>query len=118
MQYIVNLIFVIPIVLLLFFVAVKLGKTSFVKMGSYNYVSILEKINVSKDSSIIVIKMGDEGYVGQSSPSGFTLIKELTCDEMSDVENRKNEFLNQNNMINDLKEKFNNAKNKSDKKGS
>lgn len=104
-RYILNLFFVIPIVLLLFFIAIKLSRTSFFKMGMYNHVSILEKVNISKDSSAIVLKAGEEGYVGILTSSGFQTIQKLDSDELKKIENKKNQFFNQNNNK-DLKEKI------------
>lgn len=94
-KYILNLIFVVPVVLLLFFIAIKLGKTSFTKMGMYNHVSILEKVNLTKDSSIVVLKIGQEGRVGILSASGFETIQKLDYEELKEVESKKNQFLNQ-----------------------
>lgn len=111
-KYILNLVLVIPIVLLLFFIAIKLGKTSFLKMGMHNHVSVLEKVNVSKDSSVVVLKVGEEGCVGVLSSSGFETIQKLNREELKELENKKNQFLNQENSFN-LKKKQNLIKKKS-----
>lgn len=95
-RYILNLFLVIPIVLLLFFIAIKLGRTSFFKLGIHNHVSILEKVNIGKDSSAIVLKIGEEGCVGILTSSGFQTIQKLNPEELKKIENKKNQFLNQN----------------------
>lgn len=95
-RYILNLFLVIPIVLLLFFIAIKLSRKSFFKLGIHNHVSILEKVNITKDSSAIVLKAGEEGYVGILTSSGFQTIQKLDSDELKKIENKKNQFLNQN----------------------
>ena len=92
-QYILNLVFVIPIVLLLFFIAIKLGKTSLVKIGAYNHVTILEKININKDSSVLVLKLGNEGCVGVATSSGFEVIQKLDINEIKEIEDKKSQFL-------------------------
>lgn len=115
-RYILNLFLVIPIVLLLFFIAIKLSKASFLKMGIYNHVSILEKINIGKDSSAIVLKSGEEGYVGILTSSGFQTIQKLDKEELKKIESKKNQFLNQKNSeklnFKFLKEKLNLIKRK------
>lgn len=110
-EYILNLVLVVPIVILLFFITMKLGKTSFSKMGMYNHISILEKINLSKDSSIFVLKMGDEeGCVGILTPSGFQIIQNLDSEGIKEVEDKKNQFLSQQQAL-DLKSKISIKKN-------
>lgn len=110
-EYLLNLVLVIPIVVLLFFITMKLGKTSFSKMGMYNHVSILEKINLSKDSSIFVLKMGDEeGCVGVLTQSGFQVIQKLDSEGIKEVEDKKNQFLSQKQALN-LKSKISMKKN-------
>lgn len=102
---ILNLVLMIPIVLVLFFITIKLGKTSFSKMGMHNHVSVLEKVNINKDSSVIVLKVGEEGCVGVLSSSGFDTIQRLNQKELKELENKKIQFLNQENSF-DLKEKI------------
>ena len=109
-QYILNLVLVVPIVIILFFIAVKLGKTSLSKVGIHNHISILEKVNLSKDSSMFVLKMGEkEGCVGILSPSGFQIIQNLDSDGIKEIEDKKNQFLNQEKTL-DLKSKIFNKK--------
>lgn len=94
-KYILNLILVVPIVLLLFFIAIRLGKTSLSKIGIYNYVSVLEKVNMGKDSSVVVLKVGEKGYVGVLAKDSFETICSLDEKEIQDIENKKNQILNQ-----------------------
>lgn len=110
-QYILNLVLVVPIVIILFFIAIKLGKTSLSKVGIHNHISILEKVNLSKDSSMFVLKMGEkEGCVGILTPSGFQIIQNLDSDGIKEIEDKKNQFLNQEKTL-DLKSKIFNKKN-------
>ena len=110
-EYLLNLVLVVPIIILLFFITMKLGKTSFSKMGMYNHVSILEKINLSKDSSVFVLKMGDkEGCVGVLTASGFQVIQKLDSEGIKEVEDKKNHFLSQQQAL-DLKSKISIQKN-------
>lgn len=99
-KYILNLVLVIPIVILLFFITVRLGKTSFSKMGMHNHVVVLEKINISKDSSVIVLKVGKEGCVGVLTPSGFETIQKLDNKELKELEDKKFQFSNKENSFN------------------
>lgn len=96
-KYILNLVLVVPIVLLLFFITIKCSKTGFSKIGIYNHVTILEKVSVNKDSSILVLKVGKEGQVGILSSTGFQSIQHLNENEIKELEDKKNEFFEQKN---------------------
>lgn len=102
-QYILNLVLVIPIVLLLFFIAIRLGKTSLVKIGAYNHVTILEKININKDSSVLVLKLGNEGCVGVATSSGFEVIQKLDINEIKEIEDKKSQFLSKKESLKNFK---------------
>lgn len=93
-QYILNLVIVTSIVIILFFIAIRLSKASLNKMGVKNYANILEKINISKDCSVLVIKTGEDGVVGVATSSGFNVIKQLNKEDIQDIESKKNQALN------------------------
>lgn len=83
-----------PIILILFVIAVKLSKSSFDKFGIYRHILLLEKMTISKDVCAVVLKVGDEGIVGVSSANGFETIKTLTKEEVELIEKKKTSVTN------------------------
>ncbi len=53
LEFIINLIVLVPVVVLLIFISLRLSKKSLIKIGSGSYVKVLEKINLSKDISFM-----------------------------------------------------------------
>ena len=92
LQYIINLIVFIPIIIILIVVSIKLSKINSDNIDRNKYVKVLEKTNLSKDNSIFVIKIGDEGCVLTSSPSKIEKIKDLTKEDIIEIENMKPNF--------------------------
>lgn len=84
------LIFVIG---LLFIVA----KTSFGKINSINdkkYIKVLERVQISKDTYICIVKIGKKAHVITVSSGGMEKIQELSPEEVFEVEKaKKEEFL-------------------------
>lgn len=102
-KYIINLIVFIPFILVLILITIKFSKFGVGGLGINKYVKVLERTSLSKDSEILVLKMGDEGCVLVSSSSNSYKIKELTEEEIEEIEkiyeeNKKNSKLNPNNI--------------------
>lgn len=112
-EYLINLSVFIPVVLILVVLSIKLSKVNIEATKKDNYISILEKASLNKDSSIFVLKTGDEGCVIISSSSHTEKIKDLSSEEILHIENSK--ISRSRNLIkiniNDLKSKFNIRKN-------
>ena len=107
-EYIINLSIFIPIVLIIIVTSIKLSKVNIEATKNNNYISILEKTSINKDSSILVLKTGHEGCVIVSSTSHTEKIKELSKDEILLIENSKiSRRINLNKInINELTSKF------------
>ena len=92
LQYIINLIVFIPITIILIVASIKLSKLNSDRIDKYKYVKVLERASLNKDSSVFVLKIGDEGCVLASSPSKIETIKQLSKDEVIEIENMKPDF--------------------------
>lgn len=95
-RYIVSLAVTTPIIILLIYISVRLSRTSFDKIGIYRYVTILERTNISKDSAVLLLKVGDEGILGISSNGNFETLKNLNSNEIKEIELNKNKPINLN----------------------
>lgn len=84
-QYIINLIIFIPITIILIVASIKLSKINSDNINKHKYVKVLERTNLSKDTSIFVLEMGDEGCVVVSSPSKIEKLKELNVEDIAEI---------------------------------
>ena len=85
LHYIINLIIFIPITIILIVASIKLSKINSDNINKHKYVKVLERTNLSKDTSIFVLEIGDEGCVLASSPSKIEKIKELNKEDIADI---------------------------------
>lgn len=109
---IVKLFFGMILLILLMVSTLKLGANKVSKFQRGRYVKVLEKTPLSKDSSLFLIKLGEEGCVITASPNNVEVIKNLTKDEIDIIEKDKkalnDEVLNMyNNTFEALKSKLN-----------
>lgn len=57
--------------------------------GGSRYMKIIDKIVLSKDAVIVLLKMGDKYLLVSQSPGGIGLIREFTEDEFEDLSERE-----------------------------
>lgn len=91
LEFIINLIVLVPVVVLLIFISLRLNKKSLSKIGSGSYVKVLEKINLSKDICLYVIKSGNTGCIIVTSNNNTQVIKKLNEDEINEIIEMKNQ---------------------------
>lgn len=126
LEFIINLIVLVPVISLLIVISLRLSKKSLDNFTSSSYAQVIERISLSKDVNLYVIKLGVTGCVLVSSNNNTELIKELDENELEEIirikKQRNNSItlknisgLNFNNILNNkfTREK-NNGYNKSD----
>lgn len=106
LQYLINLSIFVPFVVVLIVVSVKLSKGNIESLGIYKYTKIVERTNLNKDTDVFVLKIGDEGCVLVSSPSKLEKIKDLSKEEMIEIEVKREQVKNRK-LVNLEKSKIN-----------
>lgn len=94
LEFIINLIVLVPVIALLIVISLRLSKKSLDKFTSDSYSQVIERINLSKDINIYVIKLGATGCVLVSSNNSTQLIKELDENEIEEIIRIKKEKSN------------------------
>ena len=103
LKYIINLIVFVPFTIALIIITIRLSKINFGGVGINKYVKVLERTSLSKDTSIYVLKIGDEGCVVLSTPTKTDTIKELNKKQVNEIEKNKGNIKNKVNRKCDLK---------------
>lgn len=80
------------IVMLLMILTFKLLGNKIVQINNNKYMKILEKIQISKDNSILIVKVGEKGYVMSSSSGSLQKIDDLSENEIKVLEAQKKEI--------------------------
>lgn len=103
--FILSLRLVIALIVVLSLMAL-LYKASDNKIREFNnskYIKVLERTQISKDSALLLVKIGEEGFIMASSPNKTEIIKSLNAKEIENYEANKPEI----NYENILKNYFN-----------
>ncbi|WP_416176278.1 flagellar biosynthetic protein FliO [Clostridium sp.] len=77
-------------VVLLIYISTKLGGTKLRDFQKGKFVSVLERTQLSKENSLLVVRIGEKAYVVSSSSGNIEIIYELTKEEMSKLQYKSN----------------------------
>ncbi|MBW6408549.1 flagellar biosynthetic protein FliO [Clostridium weizhouense] len=119
----INLIISLSFVLgLIIFISKILG-SKVNEINGKKYIKIIDRVQITKENSLIIIKVGKKGYIMSSSSSNMQKLEELSQEEINKIEeDRKNSIYDIKKLYHsDYKTKFldifNNFKSKEDKDG-
>ncbi|WP_270505743.1 flagellar biosynthetic protein FliO [Paraclostridium sordellii] len=89
LQYLVNLSAFVILMFLIILIAHKMNGFNLQNMGIYKYAKVIEKVSISKDTFLIVLKTGDEGCVLLISPNNVERVRDLNKADLEEIENSK-----------------------------
>ncbi len=72
--------------LLLLYLSLKLGGE---KLQNGKYIKVLERVPLSKENFVCVVKIGEKAYIMTSTPHSIEKITELSKDDTEKIENLK-----------------------------
>lgn len=86
----------LPFIILLIYLSMKYGTRKLQNMQNGKFIKVLERVAISKDNSLVVVKIGDKGYVLTSSASNMDKLLEIEPEDLIKIESTKsiNEFKN------------------------
>ncbi len=85
----VQLILALGVTLGLMFLTFKLMGPKLNSINNSKYVKVIERVQVSKDNTLLVVKIGKKGYVMTSTTGHMGKLSELSEDEINLIEEEK-----------------------------
>lgn len=85
----VQLIVALGITLGLMFLSFKVLGTRVKKINDNKYIKVIERVQVTKESNIFVVKVGKKGYVMTSTTGNMEKLSELSEEEIIEIEEEK-----------------------------
>jgi len=76
----------IPFIVFLIYLSLKYGGGKLQSMQSGKYIRIFERVTLSKENSLIVVKMGEIGYVLASSQGKIEILNEVSEAELIKIQ--------------------------------
>lgn len=79
----------LPFILLLFYLSVKYGGSKLKGMQNGRFIKVLERVPLSKENSLVVVKIGNKAYVLTSAAGKVDTLLELNEEELAKLEASK-----------------------------
>ena len=90
-----KLILSLTTVLLLIFLVFKVLGNKVNSINDKRYMKVIDRLQITKDNSIIIVQIGKNGYIMSSSAKGLEKIKELEEEELQLIINMKKKSLDE-----------------------
>ncbi|MFT8313913.1 MAG: flagellar biosynthetic protein FliO [Clostridium sp.] len=106
---ILKLVAALLVILPLIYVSIKYGGNKLQNMQNGNYMKVLERLPLTKENSLLVIQIGEKGYVFSSSGNKLEILMELYSEEIKKIQESKTvtQYKNFNEFYKDFKDKLN-----------
>jgi flagellar protein FliO/FliZ len=79
----------LPFILLILYLSLKYGGNKLQKLQDGRYMKILDRVSLSKDNSIIVVKIGEKAYAISSSSKEIRILFEVPQEEITSIQNNR-----------------------------
>lgn len=87
LEMILNLIVVLPFIILLIYISVKYGGNKLQHMQSGKFIKIIERVSLSKDSTLSIAKIGDKVFLIASNSNNTEILMEIDEEQLKKMEN-------------------------------
>ena len=84
-----QLILALGVTLGLMFLTFKLIGTKLNNVNNKKYIKVIERVQVTKENSILIVKIGEKGYVVTSTSGHMDKLSELSEEEINIIEENK-----------------------------
>ena len=103
----IKIIIFLPLILCLIYLFIKYGGNKLQNIQSGKYIKVIERVSLSKENNLLVLKIGKKGYVLSSTHGKVEIMMELSEDELLKVESNNSikEYKNIKEVIEKLKSK-------------
>jgi flagellar protein FliO/FliZ len=79
----------LPFILVLFYLSVKYGGSKLQRLQNGKFIKVLERVALSKEASLVVVRIGDKGYVLTSASGKVDTLLELSDEELKKLDASK-----------------------------
>lgn len=84
-----KIILALPFILILIYLSLKYGGSKLQHIQNGKYIKILERVALSKENSLLVVRIGEKGYVISSTNNNIQILSEVSSEEISKIEETK-----------------------------
>lgn len=84
-----KIILALPFLLALIYLSLKYGGSKLQHIQNGRFIKVLERVALSKENSLLVVRIGEKGYVMSSTNNSIQILSEVSSEELSKIEESK-----------------------------
>ena len=84
-----KIIIFLPFIIFILYLSLRYGGNKLQKLQNGKYMKVIDRVALTKENSIIVVKIGEKAYAVSSSSKEINILFELPESEISRIENIK-----------------------------
>lgn len=88
-----KIIVVLPFIILILYMSLKYGGGKLQQIQNGKYVKVIERVPITKENFILIVMLGEKGYVISSTPNNMEILKELSEEEIKNIQKLKSESM-------------------------
>ncbi|WP_050607020.1 flagellar biosynthetic protein FliO [Clostridium niameyense] len=88
-----KIIVLLPFIILILYMSLKYGGDKLQKIQDGKYIKVIERVSITKENFILIVMLGDKGYVMSSTPNNIEILKELSEEEIKRIQKLKSESM-------------------------
>lgn len=85
----IKLIISLGVILGLIFILFKISNKKLTDINDNKYVNVVDRVQIAKDSHIVIVKIGKKGYVMSTSGGKTEKLEDLSEEEMKNIQKEK-----------------------------
>ncbi|MFT8350713.1 flagellar biosynthetic protein FliO [Clostridium saccharoperbutylacetonicum] len=84
-----QLIFALGVTFGLMFLSFKVMGSKYNVINNNKYIKVIDRVQITKENSILIVKIGEKGYIMTSTAGHMEKLSELSEDEIKNIEEDK-----------------------------
>lgn len=89
---IIKVVITLVAILLMIYLLAKIGNKATDSSGRSKQIKVLEKVQISKENSIMIVKISQKGYVISSNPKKVEILSEISQEEIENIEEEQKKY--------------------------
>lgn len=83
---ILKLIILLPLIIFIIYITFRYGGIKFRNIQNGRYVRILDRIPLSKDNTLLIVKIGEKGYIMTSTHERIEILQEIKNEDLLNIQ--------------------------------
>ncbi|NEZ45901.1 flagellar biosynthetic protein FliO [Clostridium niameyense] len=88
-----KIIVVLPSIVLILYISLKYGGGKLQQIQNGKYIKVIERVPITKENFILIVMLGEKGYIMSSTPNNMEILKELSEEEIKNIQKLKLESM-------------------------